>query len=60
MWWRMIKAIILSWLIGVVCGMGILIILQNRNEPPPTATARSQTAPEATGAAPGVAGNNTR
>lgn len=33
MWWRMIKAIILSWLIGVVCGMGILIILQNRNEP---------------------------
>jgi uncharacterized membrane protein YedE/YeeE len=64
MWWRMTKAIVLSWIVGVACGMVILTIMQSRNEAPPTApTATSehgQTAPESVGAVPSSAESNTR
>jgi hypothetical protein len=34
--WRLTKAIIISWLVGVVCGVGLVIELRrDRIEPPP-------------------------
>jgi hypothetical protein len=51
MWWRLTKAIIVSWLVGVVCGAGMVIAVQNREPAPPAANASVQTAPPTTGVA---------
>ena len=53
MWWRLTKAIIISWLVGVVCGVGMVIVLQREDRVPPTVSAGNQQAiPQTTGIAP--------
>jgi hypothetical protein len=52
MWWRLTKAIIVSWLVGAACGAGIIIVLQQDNRIPPAANANGQSAPQTTGIAP--------
>jgi hypothetical protein len=48
MWWRLTKAIVVSWLVGVACGVGIVIELQREDRIPPAASASSQAAPQTT------------
>jgi hypothetical protein len=57
--WRLTKAIIISWLVGVICGVGIVIILQ-RADQPPLASSASKGAPQTNGAAPATADGATR
>jgi hypothetical protein len=54
MWWRLTKAIIVSWVVGVACGALMIVALQQTNRAPPAATAGSQPA-QTTGIAPGDA-----
>jgi hypothetical protein len=56
--WRLTKAIIISWLVGVVCGVGMVIWLQreDRTPTPPPSSASTQMAPQASGIAPTSAG----
>jgi hypothetical protein len=64
MWWRLTRAIIVSWLIGVMCGAVGVVLLeqQNRTEPgvstAPAVSAGDQSAPQTSGTAPGSAGQN--
>jgi hypothetical protein len=51
MWWTLTKTIIISWFIGVICGEGMVVVLQQENRIPPPATANSQTAPQTSGIA---------
>jgi hypothetical protein len=46
--WRLTKAIIISWLIGVVCGVGMVIIVQREDRTPPPSSAGNQAAPQQT------------
>jgi hypothetical protein len=57
--WRLTKAIIISWLVGVICGVGIVIILQ-RADQPPLASGAGKDAPQTNGAAPATADRATR
>ena len=50
--WRLIKAIIVSWLVGVLCGAGTVIVMQWEGRIPPASNASIQTAPQTSGAAP--------
>jgi hypothetical protein len=58
--WRLTKAIIISWLIGVVCGVGMVTVLQREDRTPPASTASTQTAPQTSGTAPASADGITR
>jgi hypothetical protein len=49
--WRLTKAIIISWLVGVVCGVGIVIVLQKDDKTLPASNASVQMAPHTSGAA---------
>jgi hypothetical protein len=57
--WRLTKAIIISWLVGVICGVGIVIISQRTDQPPPASSA-SKNASQTNGAAPATADGLTR
>jgi hypothetical protein len=57
--WRLIKAIIVSWVVRVICGVGIMIISQRADQAPPASSA-SKIAPQANGAAPASADGVTR
>jgi hypothetical protein len=46
MWWRMTKTIFISWFVGVICGVGIVIALQQEN--PATESAGSQSPAQTT------------
>jgi hypothetical protein len=50
--WRLTKANIISWLVGVICGIGIVIISQRSDRPPPVSSASNQMTPQTNGAAP--------
>jgi hypothetical protein len=53
MWWRLTKAIFISWLVGVFCGVGMVIVLQREDRIPPAASTVNQQAPsQTTGIAP--------
>jgi hypothetical protein len=59
--WRLTKAIIVSWLVGVVCGVGMVIVLHHDDRTPPVASATSQHAtPQANGTAPAPTDEATR
>jgi hypothetical protein len=60
MWWRLTKAIIVSWLVGVACGTVMVIALQQDGRIPPAANAGSQSAPQTTGIAPALSDGATR
>ena len=51
MWWKLTKAIIVSWFVGVICGAGMVIVLQHEKPIPPAATAAGDTAPQTSGTA---------
>jgi hypothetical protein len=57
--WRLTKAIIISWVVGVICGIGIVIILQRADQPAPASSA-SKNAPQTNGVAPATADGATR
>jgi hypothetical protein len=50
--WRLTKAIIISWLVGVGCGVGIVIVLQRSDRTPRALSASNQIAPQTNGTAP--------
>jgi hypothetical protein len=50
--WRLTKAIVISWLVGVVCGAGIVIVSQREDRTPPAVSASNQMAPQINGAVP--------
>ena len=50
--WRLTKAIIISWLVGVLCGVGMVIVAQSDNRASPPSIAGTQSAPQTTGIAP--------
>jgi hypothetical protein len=53
MWWRLTKTIIISWLVGVVCGAGIVLVLQREDPIPPAASPGNRSAtPQTTERAP--------
>jgi hypothetical protein len=56
MLWRLTKAIIVSWLVGVVCGAGMVIVMQNRGQTPAASDARILAAPQTSGSATVPAG----
>jgi hypothetical protein len=58
--WRLAKAIVISWLIGVVSGVGMVIVVQRDNSTLPVSNASTQTAPQTSGAAPASSGETTR
>jgi hypothetical protein len=58
--WRLTKAIIISWLVGVVCGVGTVIVLQREDRTPPVSSASNQMAPQTNGTVPGSPGGITR
>jgi hypothetical protein len=58
--WRLTKAIIISWLVGVVCGVGLVIMLQRDNRTPPVSNASNLTSPETNGTAAISPGGNAR
>ena len=39
MWWRLTKAIILSWFVGVLCGAVLVVVLQRQERASPTVAA---------------------
>ena len=52
MWWRMTKTIVLSWVLGVVCGAVMILVLQRdqtagvrAGSEPPSQTIGSGAAP---------------
>jgi hypothetical protein len=47
--WRMTKAIIVSWIVGVVCGVGMVLVIQSKPATPPVSNASIQTAPQTSG-----------
>jgi hypothetical protein len=48
----MTKVIIVSWLVGVVCGFGFILVLQSQDRLSPSTTATTQTIPQTSGGAP--------
>jgi hypothetical protein len=50
--WKVIKAIIVSWLIGVMCGVGLVILAQRHDQTPVETKSDAQPAPQTSGAAP--------
>jgi hypothetical protein len=51
--WRLIKAIVVSWLVGVACGIGMVIVAQKHDQSlSPPSGAGVQSAPQTSGAAP--------
>jgi hypothetical protein len=52
MWWRTTKTIIISWFVGVICGVGMVVVLQQENRAPPTESTSSQSPAQTTGMAP--------
>jgi hypothetical protein len=50
--WRLLKAIVVSWVIGVACGIVIAIVAQKHDQSPPVPTASVQSVPQTSGAAP--------
>jgi hypothetical protein len=53
--WRLTKAIIISWLVGVVCGVGIVVVSQRTDRTPPALSASNQIAPQTNGIGPAAA-----
>ncbi len=51
MWWKLTKAILVSWFVGVMCGAGMVIVLQQEKTIPPAATAAGDVAPQTSGIA---------
>jgi hypothetical protein len=52
MWWRITKTIIISWFVGVICGAGMVVVLQQQNPSPPAESVSTQSPPQTTGVAP--------
>jgi hypothetical protein len=50
--WRRAKAIIIAWLIGVVCGIAIILAAQNKSEVQQSKNPDNQTVPQTTDAGP--------
>jgi len=57
--WRMTKVIIISWLVGVVCGVGFILVQQSKDRNSPSTSATTQTTPQASTAAPNSANADT-
>jgi hypothetical protein len=52
MWWRLTKTIIVSWLIGVICGAVLVVVLERRDQTATPVAAGDQTMPRPSAAAP--------
>jgi hypothetical protein len=53
MWWRLTRAIIVSWLVGVACGALLVVVLQQQGErTAPVASETDQHPAQTTGSAP--------
>jgi hypothetical protein len=53
MWWRMTKTICISWFVGVICGVGMILVLQQENRMRAAETTSSHLpTPTTTGMAP--------
>ena len=50
--WRLTKAIIVSWLVGVICGVGMVVVFQRDGRAPPATNASIQAPPQTSGVAP--------
>jgi hypothetical protein len=50
--WRLTKTIVISWLVGVVCGAGIVIVSQRADRTPPALSASNQIVPQTNGITP--------
>jgi hypothetical protein len=52
--WRFVKAVFVSWLIGVICGGGLVLLLQHEGHVPPsiTSSASPPSSTEGTARAP--------
>jgi hypothetical protein len=50
--WRLTKAIMISWIVGVICGVGMVIVVQRGDRTQPASSAGNQMVPQTTGAAP--------
>ena len=59
MWWRLTKVIILSWLVGVLCGAILVVVLERQDRAHPTVAADDQGS-QPTHAAPGSPDTNDR
>jgi len=59
MWWRLTKAIIVSWLVGVMCGAVAVAFLERRDRAP-VVSAGDQSTPPAPGTTPGSPGGDDR
>jgi hypothetical protein len=53
MWWRLTKTIIVSWIIGVLCGAVLIKVLEQQDQAsPPTVAADDQAKSPPSNAAP--------
>jgi hypothetical protein len=52
MWWRLTKTIIVSWLIGVICGAVLVVVLERRDQTATPVAAGDQTMSRPNAAAP--------
>ena len=50
--WSLTKAIIILWLVGVVCGVGIVVVAKTADRTPPALSDSNQIAPQTNGTAP--------
>jgi hypothetical protein len=58
MWWRMTKTIIISWFVGLICGVGMVFVLQQENRAPLAESPSSQSPAQTTGMAPDATTRN--
>jgi hypothetical protein len=58
--WRLTKAIIISWLVGVVCGVGMVIMLERQERIPSSTNASTQSTPQTTASTPASPDGNAR
>jgi hypothetical protein len=58
--WRLTKAIIISWFVGVVCGVGMVIMLERQERIPSSTNAGTQSTPQTTASTPASPDGNAR
>jgi hypothetical protein len=52
MWWRLTKAIVVSWLVGVACGALLVVAVQQTNHAPSAVSVTNQQTPQTSVIAP--------
>jgi hypothetical protein len=60
MWWRLTKTIIVSWFIGVLCGAGLVVVLERQDRASPTVAAGDQATSRPNNVAPASPDTNDR